>query len=91
MKLSTRMAKKVTLLITNDCVNKEIVLMVDCGENKSLPTMRTYSLSIADEYHRYLTKDKHCTLLTKESPVVNSRNQVIYHYTSTTYKDWCER
>lgn len=96
MKLSTRLKKYIAPNLifgespwsnyNGDYTAREIVLMVDCGEGEVL---KTYSLSMADEYHRHLTKDEHCTLLPlNECPVVNP-TQIIMHYTSTTYKDWC--
>ena len=95
MKLSTRIKKEVPGLLCSPVgPMKEIVLMVDCGKpSERVPecdrVLRTYTWDMADEYHRYLTKDCKCTLLRQESPVVNIRDQIIYHYTSTTYRDWC--
>lgn len=101
MKLSTRIKKYVhpdlifgTSRWANpegDATEAQIVLMVD-GKRiyKDGGEYATRSLSLADEYHRYLTKDEHCTLLPlNECPVVNSKGEIIMHYTSTTYKEWC--
>ncbi len=95
MKLSTRIKKYVpedlifgTEKWSNpkgDYTQRAIVMMVDC-ERRAF----THSLTMADEYHRYLTKDEHCTLLPlNECPVVND-HEIIMHYTSTTYKVWCK-
>lgn len=95
MKLSTRLKKYVApnLLFgeheynwNGDCTMRQIVLMVDGDPHR---TYKTHSLNMADEYNRYLTKDEHCTLLPlNECPVVNP-TQIVMHYTSTTYGDWC--
>lgn len=85
MKLSTRIVKHVPLCgdgKSGVCTRK-IVLFVDCKDK-----YETYLLDLADEYHHFLTKDEHCTLLTQESPVINS-GEIVFHYTSTTYRDWC--
>ena len=96
MKLSTKIKKYVNpfCLWSNgtesDIVDREIVLMVDLGfASDEYNKLRTHSLETADEYHRYLTKDEHCTLLPlNECPVVNE-TQIIMHYTTTTYGKWC--
>lgn len=96
MKLSTRIKKYVAQDLIfgtskwanpkGDYTERQIVMMVDFQVRAA-----TYSLSMADEYHRYLTKDEHCTLLPlNECPVVNDK-AIIMHYTSTNYKEWCNR
>ena len=93
MKLSTKIKKYVSpeLIYGNmsrrgDFTGRKIVLMVDHKGER----YETYSFSQADEYDRYLRKDEHCTLLPlNECPVVKSCNEIIMHYTSTTYKEWC--
>lgn len=99
MKLSTRIKKYVSPELIwgthkwskpyGDYTFRLIVLMVD-GKRlyKDEEELSTCSLSLADEYHRYLTKDEHCKLLPQECPVVNG-TEIIMHYTSTTYRDWC--
>lgn len=96
MKLSTRLKKYVSPdLLFGDSNNteytcREIVLMVGGSRKLNEMEFRTYSLEMADEYHRYLTKDEHCILLPlNECPVV-SENKVVMHYASVSYKDWCE-
>lgn len=84
MKLSTRIRNYVA--VENGISPLRVVLMVDCKRDG----LETYSIDMADEYHRYLTKDEHCTLLPKESPVING-SEIIFHYTSTTYKDWINK
>lgn len=88
MKLSTRIKKYVPLCGDgkSGICTKLIVLMVDCKRTE----LETYCLDLADEYHRYLTKDEHCTILPQESPVINGKGEIIFHYTSTTYKEWCK-
>ena len=93
MKISTRIKKYVpherlwSKYPPSEFIDREIVFMVDC---ESVTEYRTYSLEAADHYHRYLTRDERNTFLPQESPVVNA-TQIILHYTSTTYKDWCNR
>lgn len=93
MKLSTRIKKYST--ISNDHaypffdrypVPRKIVLMVDCKHDTDL---ETYSVSHADALHNDLVKRCHCTLLPTEGPVINGCGEIIYHYTSTTYAEWC--
>lgn len=69
---------------SGEFVEKEIVFMVDCHP---VAEFSTYSLIAAEDYHKYLKKHG-CTYLSDESPVVNA-SQIILHYTSTTYEDWC--
>lgn len=99
MKLSTRIKKYVAPELIwgthkwskpyGDYTFRTIVLMVD-GKRfyDNQGEFITCSLSLADEFHRFLTRDEHCTLLPHECPVVNE-DEIIIHYTSTTYKDWC--
>lgn len=100
MKLSTRLKKYVPAVylygdgttvskcdFDGEYTSCPIVLMVDCKRTG----LETYSLDMADEYHRHLTKDEKCTLLPlNECPVINGK-EIIMHYTSTTYKEWCNR
>ena len=101
MKLSTRLKRDVdpSLLFgvgkyanpNGDCTVVPVVLMVDCERQyKNDGIFQSYSLGMLDEYHRYLTKDEHCTLLPNESPVWNGK-EIIMHYTSTNYLNWCRR
>lgn len=84
MKLSTRIKNNVAT--GNGLSSLLVVLMVDCRRTG----FETYSLDMADEYHRHLTKDEHCTLLPQET-VINGNGKIIFHYTSTTYGDWINR
>lgn len=92
MKLSTRI-KKYAPVVDDQVIFPwqeepyKIVLMVDCKRD---PLLITTSLKWADRHHDALTKVYHCTLLNQESPVINQRGELIYHYTSTTYKEWCK-
>ena len=99
MKLSTRLKKYVHSDIlfgtskwadpSGDFTGVPIVLMVDCKREYNGDCYASYSLSEIDHYHRFLTKDEHCTLLPlNECPVYNGK-ELIMHYTSTTYRDWC--
>ena len=81
MKLSTRIKRDIHEDLAR---GRNIVIMVDCKRVFSNPDP-----AVADCAHEYWTKRKGCTLLPKESPVVNGKNEIIYHYTSTTYRDWC--
>lgn len=47
-------------------------------------------LSDADRIHKRLL-GYGWTLLLHECPVVNSNHEIVLHYTSTTYKEWCNR
>ena len=94
MKLSTKIKKYVpyglifgSKLEIGDYTCMKIVLMID-GKRTGF---ETHSLYMADEYDRHLRKDKHCSLLPlNECPVVNP-TEIIMHYTSTTYSDWCNK
>ena len=100
MKLSTKIKKYVSPELIwgthrhskpyDDITFRPIVLMVDHKRiYKDGCAYETNSFQLADEYHRYLTKDEKCTLLPlNECPVVNSK-EIIMHYTSSTYKEWC--
>lgn len=85
MNLSTRIKKSGFLLLCGDgdTATQKIVLLVDCKER-----IETYSLRSADIRHKEFLR-RGCTLLTKESPVYNASGEIIFHYTSTTYKEWC--
>ena len=85
MKLSSRIKRDAPWYSEHD-PDWEIVLMVDCG---NFCTRRVSSFNSADEEHNELTKTEGCTLLPQESPVINGNGEIIYHYTSTTYKEWC--
>lgn len=81
MKLSTRIKKYVPADLID---GRDIIMLVDCGN-----TAGAYAdtLALADVRHgEYLKKGY--KLLARECPVVNSK-EIVIHYTSTTYKDWC--
>lgn len=81
MKASTKIKKYVP---SEALGSVPVIVMVDCEQKYA-----SYSLDRIDEYHDYLTKDRHCTLLPlNECPVFNGV-EIIMHYTSTTYKEWC--
>lgn len=87
MKASTKIKKYVHYdYIADDQYTKiPMVLMVD-GKNLG---HESYSFDVIDIYHHHLITDHHCTLLPiNECPVCNGK-EIIRHYTSTTYKDWC--
>ena len=101
MKLSTRIKKYLPASIifgtgrysdpNGDCTAIPIVLMVDGKREWNGEDLWSYSLDVIDQYHHSLTKDDHCTLLPpNECPVYNGK-EIIMHYTSTTYKDWCNQ
>lgn len=85
MKLSTRIMRDAPWYDEHD-PDTEIVLMVNCGD---FVVRRCQLLKSADEDHEQLTKEFGCTLLPQESPVINDSGEIIYHYTSTNYRDWC--
>lgn len=92
MKMSTRLKKYVAPSLLygrhpeGDTTERVILLMVDCGKGE---VFRTRSLEEANEYHRILTEEMGCTLLPlNECPVVND-SEIVMHYTSSTYKEWC--
>lgn len=87
MKLSTRIKK--TCGGWFQCRNglefipdTPIVFMVDCKRWSS-----AIFFEDADSKHRELLS-RGCKLLPEECPVYNE-NEVIIHYTTTTYRDWC--
>lgn len=85
MKLSTRLQRDLWCgyFTAYGCTTKPVTLMVDCKR-----TAHSNSLSALDDYHRILV-GKGCKLLPiSESPVVNDK-EIIVHYTSTNYRDWC--
>lgn len=92
MKLSTRIKKYVdpALLwsgVPGDICDREIVLMVDHGRRYV-----THSFKAADSMHKLWTEKWRYKLLPlNECPVVNGNNEIIMHYTSTTYRDWCNK
>lgn len=63
---------------------KNIILMIDCDWSIS-----TVHPEIAIENHKQLLEDGY-KLLRQESPVINNNNEIIFHYTSTNYRDWCK-
>ena len=88
MKLSTRIRKNVSCSFcgygNTKIIMETVVFMVDCKRE-----LETYDLDTANAYHNYLTNNKRCTFLPHESFVVNGNNEIILHYTSTTYAEWC--
>lgn len=87
MKVSKMVEKYVAPInvIGNYC-KYNIVFMVDFERHDE-----THYMTDVEVMHKYLTSGLHCKFLKKESPVVNSKQEVILHYTSTTYKDWCNK
>lgn len=86
MKPSTKIKKYVDPSAWSGLEAVPIVLMVDCEKEYA-----SFNLDRIDEYHDYLTKYRHCTLLPlNECPVYNGK-AIIMHYTSTTYREWCNR
>lgn len=84
MKVSTKIKKYSPEAVQGDEYGRLIIFMVDCEM-----VAVTKSFSEADKINEHLTKDLGYALLPiNECPVYNSINQVIMHYTSTTYKDW---
>lgn len=74
----------------DDYIDRVIVFMVDSSRDFRGKWYQAITLSDADKIHEYLTKKCGCTLLPlNECPVVTER-EIIMHYTSTTYKEWCE-
>lgn len=80
MKLSTRIER----YVAPEQERRKIKMLVDCSEEHEAATMEE-----ADAIHAALL-ERGCKLLPKESPVVNA-NEIVMHYTSTTYKEWCNR
>lgn len=93
MKLSTRIKRDIApnMIWGNDApsdwTKRRICLMVDCGRNPEYATTETNLLSVADATHKALIESG-VTLLPQESPVVNGE-QIIYHYATGTYAEWC--
>ena len=85
MKLSTRIKKSgfLYLCADGDTTVQAVVLMVD-GKRAHV----VHSLRSADIRHKELLAGG-CSLLPKEGPVYNGV-EIIFHYTSTTYKAWCK-
>ena len=94
MKLSTRLKKTVSVPVWKSGNGVEwfqdfnhehyaIRFLVDFEEYEAC-----IMLSDADRIHKRLL-GYGCTLLLRECPVVNSNHEIILHYTSTTYRDWC--
>ena len=94
MKLSTRLKKAdpcvwVTgsgLEFYNSPLNisLKIVFMVDCKR-----VLSATFLQDADRIHSNLLKEGYKPLW-EESPVFNG-HEIIVHYTSSTYNEWCEK
>ena len=97
MNISTRLKKEVATELLfgevgarngeKEITALRIVFMVDC---RRLPELTTISLKYADIHHKELLA-MGCTYLRKESPVINGNGECILHYTSTTYREWCDR
>lgn len=81
MKLSTRIKRYVAPEWID---GRKIKMLVDCSEEHDAATLEE-----ADAIHATLL-ERGCKLLPQESPVVNA-NEIVMHYTSTTYKEWCNR
>lgn len=88
MKLSTKIKKYGYPWICNDgdTIAQEIILSVDCGKTES---NSTHVLSIADRIHEEYKAKGYTLLPLNECPVHNQEEQIIMHYTSTTYREWC--
>ena len=84
MKISTRIKRYVPADMID---GRKIILMVDCGETAK---EEADTLEAADAIHARFTADGYTLLPLSERPVVNSLNEIIMHYTSTTYKEWCK-
>lgn len=87
MKLSTRLKKTLWCgYITGwGDTTKVMRFFVDCKKMEFC----TSSLSAADKYHKHLTEDLGYKLLPNECPVVNEK-EIVLHYTSTNYSEWCK-
>lgn len=89
MKLSTRIKMYAPICNGGDICTKKIVLLVGGGDAGTEKRLETYSLEMADNYHNELLRQG-CTLLpSTENPVINSRAEIVWHYTATTYWYWC--
>ena len=89
MKVSTKIKKYVPMVDLGEYCSVPIVFMVD-GKMPD-EDYWTYNFALADVYHKALTKELHFTLLPlNECPVYNGK-EVIMHYTSTNYKEWCKK
>lgn len=64
--------------------NKPIRFLVDCGKTEDL---RATSLRSANKISRGFDA-KGYKLLPQECPVINAQ-EIVLHYTSTTYDKWC--
>lgn len=84
MKISTRIKRYVPADMID---GREIILTVDGGKTAE---EKADTLEAADAIHARFTAEGYTVLPPCECPVVNSRNEIIMHYTSTTYKEWCE-
>lgn len=93
MKLSTKIRKSVSCSFCG-CGNTEIIMetivfMVDGKREYNGFRLETCDLNTANAYHNYITKESGCTFLPQESFILNGNNEIILHYTSTTYAEWC--
>lgn len=94
MKLSTKIKKNVSPLALwkpdgsygSDVIDTgyQIIFMLDHKR-----VYATTSFTDADAKDNELKASGASLLPLAECPVVNSNNEIIMHYTSTTYKDWC--
>lgn len=85
MKLSSRIKKTAPHFVNGSTCPRTIVIMLDGKRIRE-----TDSWTIADADHYTLTSVHSCKYLKQESPVINCRGEIIFHYTSTTYRDWCK-
>ena len=84
MKLSSRMRKIRPDLAASSTCPRTIVIMLDGKRIRE-----TDSWTIADADHYTLTSVHGHKYLKQESPVISSNGNIYFHYTSTTYIDWC--
>ena len=85
MKASTKIKKYCPEAVSGDTVKGWIVFIVDGYKIGAVK-----KLDEADKVHNDLVEKYGCTLLPlAECPFVNTIDQVIMHYTTTTYKEWC--
>lgn len=84
MKLSSRIKKLYPTLVNGTSCPLKIVIILDHKRIRE-----TDSWIIADADHYTLTSVHGCKVLLQECPVINGLGELIFHYTSTTYRDWC--
>ena len=80
MKLSTRLKRDISPDLME---GKTFRAIVDCSAAHTADT-----LDGADICHKALLSVG-CKPLWQESPVINER-EIIVHYTTTNYRDWCK-